>query len=229
MQPTVWFSQVRESHFVKHSLLPLGVGTLLILFANNAYAADFGTVLANLRNIINPLTILVLTVSFTIGMILIFTALTKMKKFGQGMTMYAQPGEFAGPLTYLIVGAVLIFLPTSTDYLMNSLFDGASRFITQSGTNINYQAMGRGASLLSYTGSAGIAQHWADLANTLVMFIQFLGFLSFVKGWLILAKSTQPGHQPGAMSKGLTHVIGGIVLINFVGAVNILKNTIYGR
>lgn len=230
MQQMGWSSQVRGFHSVKYrALVQTGTwGLLLFLFSSNAYAADMGTVLANLRSIIVPLTSLVLVCCFVAGMTMIFGALTKMKKFGQMQTMMSQPGEFSGPIVGLIVGAMLIYLPTSTDFFMNSIFGASNSIFGGSSGSINYQALGEGSSLLSYSGSGGLGQQWADLANTLVLFMQFLGFLSFIKGFLIVQKSVAPGHQPGTFSKGLTHIIGGIVLINFVGAINILKNTIYG-
>jgi len=154
-------------------------------------------------------------------------ALMAMKKFGNTGTM-AQPGELSGPLVKLVVGAVLIYLPTSTDILMNSIFGGAGDSMF-GGANINYEAMGQGATLLSYAkGSGGIGGQWASMANTLVLYIQFLGLLSFIKGWFIISKSAGQGAQPGNFAKGVTHIIGGIIAINFVGVVNIIMNTVYG-
>lgn len=231
MQPVEWSSQVQGLHSVKTMTRYIGsvFCALLFLYTNNAYAADIGTVLANLRGVILPLTSLVLVISFVMGIGMIFGALTKMKKFGSIMTMQSgEKGEIGGPLVSFVVGAVLIYLPTSTDFLMNSLFE-TSQSIFGGGGNINYQAMGQGATLLSYSSaSAGLSMMWADMANTLVLFIQFLGFVSFLKGWIIMSKAASPGHQPGTFSKGLTHIVGGIVLINFIGMVNIIKNTIYG-
>ena len=64
------------------------------------------------------------------------------------------------------------------------------------------------------------------MANTLVLYIQFVGLLSFVKGWFILSKSVGYGAQQGSVSKGVTHILGGIVAINFISMVNIINNTI---
>lgn len=228
MPQTGWCLQAQGSPSVKNCLPYIGVMLLLFLFSSNVYAAsDLPTILANVRRVIVPLTSMLLMISFVIGIAMIFSALAKMKKFGMMMTMMSQPGELGGPLVGIIVGAVLVYLPTSTNFLMNSLFSSANSIFGGAG-GINYQAMGQGASLLSYSGSGGLNSLWADLANTLVLFIQFLGFVSFIKGMLILSKSATPGHQPGTFSKGLTHVIGGVVLINFIGAVNVLKNTVYG-
>lgn len=207
--------------------LTWGLLPLFIFISNAAYAADIHQVLRNVRGVIVPLTSMVLVVSFVFGIFLIFRALGLMKKFGMMQSMHTQPGELSGPLGYLVVGAILIYLPTSTDYMMNSLFETTNSMFGGS-NSINYQAMGQGSSLLGYSGGSGFEQNWVDLANTLILYMQFLGFVSFVRGWFILSKAGNPGLQPGTITKGFTHVLGGVALINIVGVVNILKNTIYG-
>jgi intracellular multiplication protein IcmC len=200
-----------------------------LLFAfvcESAYAADIQTVLTNMSNIIMPLTAMVLMISYAAGVYMIIHALTMFKKFGN-VSMQAQPGELSGPLMQLIVGAVLIYLPTSTDTLTNSLF-GTTASIFGYGTDINFANAGTGSQILGYLPTNSFGQQWAAMANTLVLYIQFLGLLSFVKGWFILSKSAGHGAQPGMFAKGVTHVLGGIVAINFVGVVQIISNTIFG-
>lgn len=229
MRPIAWFSPVRELPFGKFCVYVLGGITLLLLMSDyaNAATSDLPTVLRNLRRVIKPLTVLILACSFTMGVFFILKGILMMKKFGVIAHGQAQPGDLGGPLTYLIIGAILLYLPTSTDILMNSIF-GSTKSIFGGG-GINYQELGTGQTLLGYTGSSTLERQWADLANTLVLFIQLLGFLSFLKGWLIMSKIATPGgSQQGGVAKGLTHIIGGVVAINFVGVVKILKNTIYG-
>jgi intracellular multiplication protein IcmC len=202
------------------------LGFWLYFVYENAYAADIQTILNNVSGIIVPLTAMVLMISYAAGIYMIIHALTLMKKFGN-MSMQAQPGELGGPLMQLVVGAVLIYLPTSTDALTNSLF-GSSNSIFGSGSSINYSNAGYGSEILGYLPTDSFAQQWASMANTLVLYIQFVGLLSFVKGWFILSKSAGHGAQPGTVSKGITHIIGGIIAINFISAVNIISNTIFG-
>lgn len=215
----LWYSPARVSASAKFAVIALW------FFSGTALAADIQAVLANLGRVIVPLTAMILTISFAGGIYMIFHALTMFKKFGN-MSMQAQPGELAGPMMQLLVGAVLIYLPTSSDILMSSLF-GTSNSLFGDGS-INYQNLGSGSSLLGYATGGNFSQQWAALANTLVLYIQFLGLLSFVKGWFILSKSVGQGSQPDMKAKGITHVIGGIIAMNFVGAVNIIMNTVYG-
>jgi intracellular multiplication protein IcmC len=234
-----WFSQARallsvrvaslksESCFTQIPKLSTYIGTLLYFVSENAYAGpDIQTILNNVSRIIVPLTGVVLLFSYIGGVYMIIHALTMMKKFGN-MSMQAQPGELAGPLMQLVVGAILIYLPTSTDTLSNSLF-GSSNSIFGGSSTVNYSNVGSGSEVLGYVASDSFAQQWASMANTLVLYIQFVGFLSFVKGWFILSKSAGHGAPQDSVSKGITHIIGGLIAINFVAATNIIYNTIFG-
>ncbi len=222
-----WFSRVQALPSVRTIRRFRNFSLCLCLVSENVYAADLQTILTNVSNVIVPLTAMVLMISYAAGIFMVINALTQMKKFGnmQSATQ-TQPGEIGGPLLKLIVGAVLIYLPNSTDAFTNSLL-GTTASIFGYGS-INYQNVGTGASILGYVGGSTLGQQWQALGNTLVLYIQFIGLLSFIKGWFIMSHAAGHGAQPGSLAKGLTHIIGGIIAINFVGIVSIISNTIYG-
>ena len=45
-------------------------------------------------------------------------------------------------------------------------------------------------------------------------------------GFLILTKATGQGAQPGTISKGFVHIIGGVLAINIVQTINMLQATV---
>lgn len=183
------------------------------------------TVLANISSIIVPLTALATFISWIIGAFMIFKAVMMLRKFGQQQTSMH---ENTGPLVYLIVGAILVYIPSSTDVMLNSFFN-TTNSIFDWGNNINYQQMGQGSDLLGYVSGQSLSAQWGDLANTLVLYVQFVGYLSFIKGWIMLSKmGSSQGSQQGAFTKGLIHIIGGVVAINVVGTYHILQNTVLG-
>lgn len=208
------------------------IGFALFLIPTSVFAQgiqDISQILFNLRSIIVPLTTMVLMISFVAGIFFIFRALGLMKKFGINATMaggQTETGQLSVPLVYLCIGTALIYLPTTSDTLMNSVF-GMTESIFSNGS-VNYQALGQGSSILGYSAGVGIDQYWADLANTLFLYLQFLGFLSFVRGLFILSKVGAHGGQPGTFSKGVTHIIGGIGLVNIYGLISVVQNTIMG-
>lgn len=212
----------RFLQFTRQFVGYLSLFVFMCLLSDNAFAlADITTIMTNISRVFAPLTLMVLMISYVAGIFFIFRSLVLFKKFGMGQSQ----GDMGQPLLYLAVGTVLIFLPTTTDVTMNSLF-GQTRSIFSG--NVNYSALGTGQSLMSYGNSSSIGNQWASFANTLVLYMQFLGFISFVKGWFIIAKSHSPSQQGGGVSKGITHIIGGIALINIVGVANIVSATIWG-
>lgn len=227
MRQIALFSRVRALLSISlNSRLWTYLGCLLYFVSENAYAADIQTILNNVSRIIVPLTTMVLIISYMSGVWMMINALTKLKKFGN-MSMQAQPGELGGPLIKLAVGAVLIYLPSSTDALTASLF-GASDSIFGSSGGVNYRNVGYGSEILGYLPADSFGQQWAAMANTLVLYIQFVGFLSFVKGWFILSKSAGQSGQQGSAGKSFTHILGGIMAINFISMARIINNTIFG-
>lgn len=217
-----WSLPVRALHSAK----PL-VGILLLLGTPPVYAmADMQTIMTNLAKVIPALTTMVLYISYVAGVVMIINGLMMMKKLGNFATQQTQPGEVSGPLMKILIGAALIYLPSSTDIISHSLFQD-SNTLFNNGTQANYNNLGSGSSLLGYTGGDSLSQQWTAIANTLVLYIQFLGLLSFIKGWFIISSSAGHSSQPGTTSKGVTHIIGGIVAMNFVGAINVIYNTVF--
>ncbi len=228
MPRMAWFSPARALHSAKPTfMLQILFGLFCLCSSESVYAlADVQTIMANLAKVIMPITTMVLAISYAAGVYLIVSGLMMMKKLGNFATQQTQPGELSGPLVKILIGAVLIYLPSSTGIIGNSLFQSGNSLFGNGG-RVNYNNVGAGSSLLGYMGGDSLSQQWIAVANTLVLYIQFLGLLSFIKGWFIWAGTAGHSSQPGTTSKGVTHIIGGIVAINFVGAVNIIYNTIF--
>jgi len=182
-------------------------------------------VLTNVSSIIQPFISLVLAISFCSGIFLIFRGLSMLKKFGMHINQMSQHGELGGPIIYVLIGAMLIYLPTSTDIVLQSIF-GDADYVTNL-SRADFESLGRGSELLGYAG-VDPSDDLIRLADTLVLYIQFIGFVAFVRGWFMMSKAGQPGNQPGSISKGLTHIIGGILSINFVEFVKLINTTVTG-
>ena len=201
------------------------IASLWLLSTNNAQAVDLTTALKNVRQLVIPLTQLMLAFSFVAGIALIWRAIGMMKKFGQMNTMQSQPGEIAGPMVYLVVGAVLIWIPTTADIMTQSIFGNSDQDLF-SGTTFDYTNLGSGSELLTYISGSTLQAQWSSIADTLVLYIQFIGLIAFIRGWIIVSKSGQPGVQPGSITKGIVHIIGGVIAINFVQFIYLLKETL---
>lgn len=204
----------------------LSIGLCCLSNAAFAQQPDLATVLKNIQGVIQPITALICIISYIAGVFMIFKAIVKLKRMGGlGTQMAMQPGDLMTILVNFLVGAVLLYIPTSSDILTNSLL-GTGRSLFAGGQSIDYSGLGTGAELMQY--STGSNAQWAEVANTLILYIQFFGFISFIKGWFMLSHLGAHGSQAGSGTKAVVHIIGGIIAMNFTQVVQILKNTILG-
>jgi hypothetical protein len=201
----------------------------LYCLSDNAMAdiPDITTILKNIQKIIRPITALICVFSYIAGVMMIFKAVIKLKKMGGlGTQMAMQQGDLMTILVNFLVGAVLIYIPNASDLLTNSLI-GETKSLFSGGTDIDYSGLGAGSDILGYGSNDSNAQ-WAEVANTLFLYIQFFGFISFIKGWFMISHLGAQGTQQGTGTKGAVHVIGGIIAMNFTQVTEILRNTFLG-
>lgn len=145
--------------------------------------------------------------AYMIGLAFAFKALYSLKIYGEMRTMMSNSASMKEPLTYLLVGSVFIYLPTAVDIFLNSTFDEHNI--------LAYSQLGSSFTLTQGNGG------WA-----LLKLLQTIGVIGFVRGWVLIARATSQGQQPGGFGKGITHVFGGILMMNIVQTLNILYNTL---
>lgn len=173
-------------------------------------AISLDTALQNLSDAVTAIKALVGAVAFICGIALVWKGVTAFKIFATQTFGSAQRGELAGPIVYLTVGAILIYLPSASEVSMFTIFQT--------------DTAGSESELIAYL-IPGAEEKWANIALVLVKYMMLIGFIAFVRGWLILSKMGQSGSQPGSMGKGLTHIIGGVLLMNIPDFMTILAKT----
>lgn len=170
-------------------------------------------ILKNIAASMAPIQKLVSGGAYLLGILFAMKALHSLKSFGESRTMMSGNASFKEPLAYILVAAMLIYLPTGFDILMNSSFGNST--------------------ILAYADSDNTALNTlfgqnSSVGASLTLIIQTLGLIAFVRGWVLIAKSASQGQPPGGTGKGLIHVFGGILAMNIVGTLEIINNTIYG-
>lgn len=168
------------------------------------------TALTNLSNAFNNIENLVVAVTYIIGLSLIVRGVMMYRIFANQTFGSAQRGEIAGPMVHLVVGALLLYLPSTLTTSLTTVF--ATSNIGQASDIIAYSALSS-------------AEQWQKLTNVVTEYMTLIGLIAFVRGWVILSKMAHSGSQPGTIGKGMVHVIGGILLVNIVDTVNILACT----
>jgi intracellular multiplication protein IcmC len=212
----------------------------LILLPQVAFAAfverDLQDIMQNLQKVLLPAMGLLLSISFVAGVFFMLKGVMMLKAFSMPLTQASKPGEISGPLVYLFVGAIMIYIPTSTDIVSQtffgvggpSIFTNASRSQTGGSFSVNLSAMGRASDQILGYAPVSVEGQWAAMIDTIVLYMQFIGFIAFLRGWFMIAHAGQPGAQPGTITKGIVHIIGGILAINFLPLIKAIQNTISG-
>lgn len=173
-------------------------------------APSLDVALENLTTAVGSIKALVGAVSFIIGISLVWRGIAMYRSFANQTFGSAQRGEFAGPLVFIVVGAILIYLPSASDVALFTIFS-----TTETGSE---------SEMLAYF-VPGAEERWKNIALVLVKYMKLIGFIAFVRGWIILSKMGHAGSQPGSVAKGLTHLIGGVLLMNIPDTMRILATT----
>lgn len=189
---------------------------LLFLFAFvlagctvNGEQPNLQVFLNNLSRSYTDLSRLVTAFAYITGMFFGASALFQLKLYGEMRTMMSGQTNIFKPLMYLLVSAALMYFPSTFKTMMMSTFGQPS------------------ASPLSWSSVTSIGLHGYKLAITpaLLGLMRLVGLVSFVRGWIMLVHISDQGHQV-TFGKAVTHILGGLLLINIVQTGNILWNLV---
>jgi intracellular multiplication protein IcmC len=173
---------------------------LLLFYTPLAFAGNAALMLETFAKSFPALWRLTTASAYVIGFIFMIRAMQGFREFGErhqgGSHMTAKK-----PLLFFIVGTVLIFTPSVTTTLMMSTFGTASPL------------------QLPTTGGVDLGKYWAVLA-----FVQLIGMIAFIRGWVLIAGSSQQGsHSP--MGKAITHIVGGLMALNIGGLMDVINRS----
>lgn len=188
-----------------NKLLALSV-TGLLLYSEAAFAADAADMLNRITQQIPAFEKLVTGACYILGIGLVFKAMYHLKVYGEARTMMSVQSSLSTPLTYLFVGAALIFSPTFIASSLQTVFGSDS--------------------LLAYSQWGGYSAYGGTMMNAIFRCVQFVGLIAFFRGWVLMTHATGGQSQPGVFGKALTHILGGILALNIVATANILQETL---
>ncbi len=168
-------------------------------------------ILRNIASNVEPIQKMVTGSAYVLGLVFAFKALYSLKVYGEARTMMSSNASMKEPLMYLFVAAIFLISPQAVSVFLTSTF-GSGNIMEYGPTN----------------GESPLFGSATELAKPLVMIIQTIGYIAFVRGWILVARASAHGQQPGSTGKGLMHVFGGILAINIVSTIQIVNNTLYG-
>lgn len=187
---------------------------VLLILPLQAQAVDVSSLNAqsminNLMTEIPALMRLVTAVAYVAGMYFVFLGIMKLKQYGEQRTMMSGEHHMKGPIIYLTVGAMLLYLPTSVQVGLSTFWTDPSPYSYQ---DIIEQSQ------------------WMQFIGNCFLIVQLVGTISFIRGLMLLSHLGQHhgGGQPGTFTKGLTHIIAGILCINIYQFVQVVSVTFFG-
>jgi len=147
------------------------------------------------------LTRLVKYASYIIGLFLVINSIFKFSQLGSNQQLTAKT-----PITMFFVG-ISIFALT-----------GAVSMATAT------MAMGAGPGQILMPSAPAFGAATAAGLQGVFLFIRLVGYIAFVRGWLLLNQAGQG--KEGTIGRGLTHIFGGVAAINITVTAKILANTL---
>ena len=168
-----------------------------------ALAIDLVDVVANLARISPQIFKLITAGAYLIGIGLFANAVYNMKQYGEMHTMTSQETDLRYIMLKIAGAAALIYLPSTLEVALQTVYGQPN--------------------ILAY--GAGNADRYTSLTKSIIIIVKIVGLISFIRGLVILASLSKNG-QPGTFSKGLTHIIAGVLAINIYQTWKILMKTI---
>lgn len=176
----------------------------------NPTSFDLATAISNLSAAFGSIQSLIFAVSYVIGVALFVKGIMMFKIFATQSFASAQRGEVGAPLVHILIGALLLYFPTTVDTSLSTVF----------GSN----TVGSASQLMAYQSLSGI-QQWQGLADVIIDYTKLVGLIAFIRGWVLITKTGHHGGGQATLGKGILHIVGGILLINIVDTFSILATT----
>lgn len=182
---------------------------IMLMYTAPVHAATFNvnnlnaqTIIENISKQIPQLMQMITAIAYVVGMYMMIQGLIRMKHLGESRTMMSQEHSLKGPLVYFACGAMLLYLPSSVQVGMSTFWTEPSPY-----------------------GYLQQEDQWQTFINSCFLIIQFIGTIAFIRGLVILSHTGERSGQPGQVSKGITHLIGGIFCINIYQFVQVIMVT----
>ena len=163
------------------------------------------------KNVHQPIFLLIAVIGYVVGATYIAQALLRGAKSG----VDARAADPKLIVSNLIFGALLMAISTALPSILATIFgDGGISDMKTTENIIQWSKI---------TGTSGDTKAASKAISAVLAFIQIVGGIAFLRGWLILKKAVEGGQA--TIPQGLTHIIAGAMCINMDKMVAILDET----
>lgn len=170
----------------------------------NVTSLSAQTMLENLAEQIPYLMQMVTAISYVMGMYFIIMGVIRLKHVGESRTMMSQEHGFTGPIVLLVVGSMLLYIPTAVQVGLSTFWADPNPY--------------------GYTENQ--SDQWSAFINDIYIIVQLVGTIAFIRGLVILTHLSEGRAQPGTVSRAITHLVGGIFCINIYQTIQVVLVTL---
>ena len=173
--------------------------------------STFDVMLTSLvTNIKEPMRMFISLVAILSGLFMMIRGLIKASHYG----IDPKTHSVNSILSNMIFGALLLTIGDNLDMIMGSVF-GTSNVSSDSVINWSFATQLAG----------GASTQFKNAVIAALTFVQIIGAIAFVRGWMIMKKVAEGGGN-ATLAQGMTHILGGVAAINIYQFVKILDNTL---
>lgn len=205
--PAAWGMLVRSLKLAAASGSTVSA-TSIALNTSSSSALSLDVMMIRLiSDVRGPIQLAIWTLAAMLGLFFMATAFMRMAK---GAAQDGPRGSLgSGTIGRLLIGSILLSLAATSDVFTTTLFSGS--IVQFSGMSISGV-------------SAGTLTQANQAVAAILVFVQIIGFIAFMRGFLML-RALADGNNSVSMSAAMTHVIGGAVAINISPMLSALQNT----
>lgn len=173
-----------------------------VAYASSTYNVD--DMLLHLQSSLGPLYNLAMDSMYVVGIALALKGVYDLRIYGEARTMMSSSNSVKGPLVTLFVAVMCIYAPSAFQTVMVTTF-GYSNVLAYS----------------QFPSSSPLGTS----AIIILQVVQVIGAYTFLRGWILLARtsSSQGGH--GVFGRAILHILGGVFAMNIVGTCNVISAT----
>lgn len=161
-------------------------------------------ILAHLRGQLPALWRVTTGFCYLMGIVMALKSIAQFRAFTDSRQSAVSP-EFKKPMISLILAMVFLYAPRMAKISLFTLFqvDSPTAYIPDAG-----------------------GSDFSVMIQILGNIVEFIGFVAFIRGWILLSHISHSGSQPGQFAKAMSYIIGGICALNIFGTWEIIKGTL---
>lgn len=169
--------------------------------ADDIFGISIETILLGVKNFLVQFEKVIVALFYLIGIIFAVRTFMLLKQYGESRSMSGGQMTLRKPILTFIVAVVLLYAPGMIDAFIFTIYP---------------------ASYYDYTITQGSSGEYDLIIFVASRIMQVIGYIAFLRGWILLVRIGEQGAPPGALAKSLLHIIAGVLAINIVGTFSLL-------